>query len=229
MSDISKNALENNVSAKGQVKKGPYRIFNRGGNKKILFFGNSITWHSLSPGIGWYGDWGMAASCVEKDYVHLVVSALDEKIGKVDFAIAHASEWERMTPPECEKYLRDTFAPVLDFAADIIVIRLGENMPKDAAPACKDYFLDMIDYFVNGSDAKVVLTDSFWHNSARDEMVREIAGEKGYAFCTLSDLEEDERTMALGKFEHRGVSLHPSDYGMKMIAERIIETMGQVL
>ena len=229
MSGVSKNGLENNVSAKGQLKELiPYKIFLRGGNKKILFVGNSITWHAPLEKIKWQGDWGMAASSKENDYVHKTVSFLDEKYGKVDFAIAQVSEWESGTP-DASKFLRDNFADILDYKADVIVIRVGENIPKDAAPACKAYFEDMVKYFVNGTDAKVVVTDSFWRNDARDEMVREIADERGYVYCKLSDLEEDERTMALGQFEHRGVSLHPSDFGMEMIAKRIFETIKEVL
>ena len=47
--------------------------------------------------------------------------------------------------------------------------------------------------------------------------------ENGYTFCKISDLEQDEKTMAIGQFDHRGVSVHPSDYGMKCIADRILE------
>ncbi len=229
MSGISKNGLQNNVSAKGQLKElVPYKIFLRGGNKKILFVGNSITWHAPLEKIKWQGDWGMAASSEDRDYVHRTVAMLDEKYGKVDFAIAQIAEWECDTS-DTEGFLRDNFADILDYGADIIVIRAGENIPKDAAPACKDYFDDMVKYFVNGSDAAVILTDSFWCNDARDKMLREIAKENGYAFCKLSDLETDERTMAIGLFEHRGVSLHPSDYGMEMIAKRVFNTIEEVL
>ena len=43
---------------------------------KILFLGNSITRHGPSQAVGWSGDWGMAASAREKDFVHLVTSSL---------------------------------------------------------------------------------------------------------------------------------------------------------
>ena len=38
----------------------------------------------------------------------------------------------------------------------------------------------------------------------------------------LHDLETIEGTMALGLFEHPGVAHHPGDYGMQLIAERIL-------
>ena len=40
---------------------------------------------------------------------------------------------------------------------------------------------------------------------------------------TISDLEKDEKTMALGCYEHKGICVHPSDFGMKCIADRIVD------
>ena len=46
---------------------------------RVLFAGNSITRHGPKEEIGWYGDYGMAASCEENDYVHVMMAAIREK------------------------------------------------------------------------------------------------------------------------------------------------------
>ena len=84
MENISKNAEANTVSAVHQLDPTKYvRITEKPGAKlKVLFVGNSITRHMPLPSIGWTGDWGMAASCEEKDYVHQTVRLLEEKLGE---------------------------------------------------------------------------------------------------------------------------------------------------
>ncbi|MEI6540199.1 MAG: hypothetical protein WCO86_11845, partial [Planctomycetota bacterium] len=39
---------------------------------RILVLGNSLTLHGPKAEIGWAGNWGMAASAQDKDYVHLL-------------------------------------------------------------------------------------------------------------------------------------------------------------
>ena len=46
--------------------------------RRVLFLGNSITRHPPLASIGWNNDWGMAASAREKDYAHVLASALGE-------------------------------------------------------------------------------------------------------------------------------------------------------
>ena len=72
------------------------------------------------------------------------------------------------------------------------------------------------------STEKVIITDMFWYTVYND-CLREVCEEKGHTFCHLTDLENDERTMAKGLFEHQGVAGHPGDYGMQCIADRILE------
>ena len=221
---VSKNELDNTVPAEDQLKNiGAVRLEGSGG-VRVLFIGNSITWHGVKEDIGWYGDYGMAASCQEKDYVHVLRKMIGEKRGRVSTCIAQLAEWERSYTSET--VLQEKYAAAKDFSAEIIVVRIGENMPKGSAPECKPYFDAMIKYFITDDTKKVVITDSFWRNDARDTMIREIAEENGYEFCKISDLEGDPAAMAIGQYEHRGVSVHPSDFGMEQIAKRIFERLG---
>src|SRR4051812_102045 len=45
----------------------------------ILFMGNSITLNAPLPERGWHGNWGMAATAEDSDYVHQTVRLLKEK------------------------------------------------------------------------------------------------------------------------------------------------------
>lgn len=219
----SKNAAANTVKAVGQVDVNKFvTIYKRGGTKKVLFFGNSITRHEPNAEIGWHGDWGMAASSKDKDYVHLVVAELDKKYGKVDYCIAQGAMWEweyRRT----EEVLKEYYSALKSFNADIVVIRIGENITakKHLEVSCEPYFAKAVDFLAEGAE-KVVITDMFWY-SVYNDCFRNVCEQKGYTFCHLTDLEEDERTMALGLFEHKGVAGHPGDFGMKCIADRILE------
>src|SRR3989442_6785350 len=50
--------------------------------ERILFLGNSITRHGPLASIGWTNNWGMAASALEKDYVHVLANSFAELTGK---------------------------------------------------------------------------------------------------------------------------------------------------
>jgi hypothetical protein len=41
--------------------------------KKVLILGNSITWHPPGPDINWFGNWGMAASAADRDFLSLLI------------------------------------------------------------------------------------------------------------------------------------------------------------
>ena len=62
------------MAAGNQLNK-KYRIQFFGSDKptkKILIMENSITYHGKKTEIGWNGNWGMAASKAENDYVHIL-------------------------------------------------------------------------------------------------------------------------------------------------------------
>ncbi len=226
MTEISLNALANTVSAKGQLEPNRFVTFDLKADAKLrlLIVGNSITRHAPAPHIGWHGNHGMAASCEANDFVHRVRFALEAQYGDLSLCVAQAAEWERRYF-EGEAPLDEFYTPARDFAADVVVIRLGENIPRDknAELPCKPYYAEMVRFFASKNPAaRVIVTDNFWKNPALDEAFREVAHENSWAFCPICDLELDERTMAKGLFKHTGVAAHPSDYGMQRIADRIV-------
>ena len=219
----SKYEQMNTVKATGQLESTQYVNFTyRGGDKKVLFVGNSITRHGIAHHLGWHWDWGMAASAMEKDYVHQTVRMLEEKGLKVDYAVAQAAVWETRFDEDLVP-LNEYYTPARDFCADIVIIRIGENMKKSVLEQGKPYFDNMIRFFVSNPEAKVIVTDSFWPHKIRDPFIKEICDERGYTFCKLSDMGEDESNMAIGLFEHKGVAAHPGDLGMERIAKRLCD------
>lgn len=221
---ICKDLITNDVPAVGQLKGNDCISFETTENAdiKLLFLGNSITRHGKAENLGWCGDWGMAASSKENDYVHKLISKFCRKGVKVSVCIANLSDWERTRNMDL---LFTKYLSALRFNADYVIVRLGEN-------ACLDKYLsefelcygELTDLF-SRNGAKIVLTDLFWEYEPFDNFVAELAKARGYAFAEIHDLGNDDAMKATGKFSHGGVAVHPGDKGMAEIAERIFRVL----
>ena len=157
---------KNTVSAQAQVQRKNYtEIFDQGGKINVLFLGNSITRHEPKSEIGWENDWGMAASKRENDYVHVTIKRLEERLGKVNYCIANCGEWE-LHYWEDEKI--QNWSQARDFYADIVIVRLGENIwnarDKFAQHPLAPHYAKMIEYFCVNPNAKVLVSGVFWQN-----------------------------------------------------------------
>ncbi len=219
----------NTVSSKGQLIDSDSVTFYMKENAKlnVLFVGNSITRHSVCESIGWHRDCGMAASSPEKDYVHLVVHALEEQINApVSFCIAQVADWER-------EYYNDAildaqYAAARAFEADIVIIRAGENtgFPDEHLIEHNYYahFAAMADFFI-GNATKKVITSLFWGRDAIDREIKKVAEDRGYPYVPIHHLGLRDDCKAIGEYEHQGVALHPGDLGMKEIADAILKNL----
>ncbi len=221
---IAKELTQNTVDASAQLKVSEFVTIKKSNDAdlKVLFIGNSITKHGVKEEIGWFVDWGMAASCEENDFVHVAVRLLEEKYGKVDYCIAQGATWEQKFT---EPFKREDYTKAKEFDADLIVLRIGENIPPELLTAVDPVakFKELIEYFKGTSCKQVIVTDNFWRWDDLAVYVKQLCENEGYTFCTISDIFEDKSTMALGQFWHEGVALHPNDKGMEMIAKRIVE------
>ncbi len=184
---------------------------------KILFLGNSITRHGQKTEIGWDNDFGMAASCFENDYVHVFCRLLESKGKHPVFNAVNTAFFE----VEPGKKSLESVRPLAEFGADIVIIRIGENVPGEKTDDFEKYFPSFIDIF-KGSEVFVV--SNFWKNK-KLEKIEQIAAEKcGVNYVSLEAVQGKEY-QAIGEFWHDGVAAHPSDKGMKAIAETIFDAV----
>ena len=89
-----KNLQENIVPAENQ-NSDFYFTVSEGEGLKVLFVGNSITKHEPRPETGWYKDCGMAATCIENDYVHILKNIIEQVSSNASIRILQVAEYER--------------------------------------------------------------------------------------------------------------------------------------
>lgn len=226
MQDPYAQMAKNTVDSRAQLKESHCVKLDRpdGRGVRVMFVGNSITLHGAKPDIGWHQEWGMAASAKEKDYVHL----LENKILAIDpeasFCICQVASWERQYQ-EGES-THSLFEVARKFEADIIILRMVENVPKDGYDGItyKRELGALADYLNGTGNAALIATTGFWRHPA-DGDIRAFAKERGIPCVELGDLGEQDEMKAIGLFEHRGVANHPGDLGMEHIAERIMQAL----
>ena len=193
--------------------------------QRILFVGNSITRHGPAPKIGWKGNWGMAASAEGKDYVHLVVAALEKKDGhRPEFWVVNVAEFERgFEAYDIATKLKDEAA----FQADTVVLAIGENVAplktEEAKAKFKEATLRLLKFLKGNRDCTVYVRSCFWAEPVRDGILKEACAAAGGVFIDISTLGKDKANFANSerKIEHEGVGRHPGDCGMQAIADAI--------
>lgn len=204
------------------------------GGVRLLFLGNSITYHLPDPVIGWTNTCGMSASSAEKDYTHLVAAGLSAHLRQPVEAVATSEtvgfERDGYLTWDVERELKK----FIDFKPDYVVIALGEN-GADRIPGeerrrkYREGLAKMSAVFKAGRDRppRVVFRGAFWTKSAegKDPEIRAAAAAGGDPFVETCDLFADAGMCAYERFRNYSVGAHPGDKGMAEIARRILETL----
>ncbi|MBE5782463.1 MAG: SGNH/GDSL hydrolase family protein [Clostridiales bacterium] len=202
---------ENIVPAANQNKKSVFLY--PGAGLKILFVGNSITRHAPKPEIGWNRECGMAASCLEKDYVHQVMKRVRQIDPEAGFCIAQVAPFERdfANPQVLEKYRE-----AAEFEADIIVMFFGANVSKDYDHALEkpvrfgDAYETLRNFLNATGKAHVIHSQGFYIRPVLDAEKEAVAKKYGDIFVSMEEIRQRDDTH--GEFNH------PSDLGMEEIA-----------
>ncbi|WP_395737299.1 SGNH/GDSL hydrolase family protein [Prosthecobacter sp.] len=196
---------------------------------KVLFLGNSITKHGPKADIDWKGNWGMAASAEDKDYVHLVTKGLTEKAGTApQVMVKNIADFERAY---ADYDVAAKLKEAIDFHADLIILAIGENVPALKLPEEKQKLQAGVTTLLNavkGERKPVILVRScFWANAAKDEVLQQACTAVGGIYVNISTLGKDESNYARSErpYKHAGVANHPGDKGMAAIAAALVKAV----
>ncbi len=186
---------------------------------KVLFLGNSITLHGPAPAIGWAGNWGMAASVKEKDYVHLLTADIARATGQSpEIRVRNIADFERGY---------DTFDFEKQFRDDLVVLAIGENVAElttdEARANYAKAFARLLSILHQQSESTVFVRGCFWKNETKDAIMRKATADAGATFVDIKELGGDESNAARSErsIEHAGVAGHPGDKGMRAIADAV--------
>ncbi len=200
---------------------------------RVLIIGNSILKNGPLPDIGWAGNWGMAASAPEKDFVHLLMARIEATLGRpVVFMIHNMAFWENTWSVIRHDIPLVTYAR--DFNPDVIVSCISENtgLYDHQVSGYMAKYEDMISLIAGGKSgtrqADVLVRGSFWTiNANTDLALSRVAASRGWPYVSCSDLCTQDNLgwtadYYLGPGEVQpSVLNHPNDRGMQAITDRI--------
>jgi lysophospholipase L1-like esterase len=189
----------------------------------VVILGNSITFSPADASINWNGNWGMAATAANKDYVYLLTERFKSYNPACTVSIKNIAQFER----EFSTYAIDGNLKIFkDRKPDLLIIRIGENVTDGFnATEFDNRYAVLISYFKTANpNLKVVAAGSFWTGKDAVDAVMQ----KHSPFISLSPLGLDMGNYAWGQFTDHGVQSHPSDRGMQAIADRIWNAIVQL-
>ncbi len=217
----------------------PEKVEAAPGSISVLCIGNSITKHPQIPDF-WWGDWGMAATTVNTDYVHLLQAYLTQRYSSVSVTPVSLVNWEKSAGQ------RENFVGVLDpylaSQPDVVTIELGENCAN-----LGNFLFDYV-YLINyikwkDPGAKIVLVGTITTTWCDPSV--EYYKQYAYHICKYAgyDIEYVDTAAVMNNpaglsyigelvagwdfqwhaINNISVALHPNDYVMDFIARGIYQ------
>ncbi len=206
----------------------------------ILCVGNSLLHHGPSAEIFWDGDWGMAASCKEKDYFHTLQRRLSGKYSDIKFNWHENGSYllERAIKKDENQDYTEVFDKLFGdsigkMTPDIVTLQVGDNCPhhETSDMAYAHAMIETVKFFQKYNPNVVVVLCLTWYGELIDSKhigTLIAARETEMPFVDLTRLYCPEN-QALGLFKHNGVQNHPGDRGMWLIAEEYTKAISKII
>jgi hypothetical protein len=186
--------------------------------ERVVVVGNSITQHGPLPASKWFGSWGMAASSADKDYLHQITTKLKQLNPEVKLMLSNGVAFEN----SYWTYNYDSLRTFVDFKPDLVIMRIGENVERDAGSEFENRYNAYIKTLIKDRKVKVICTTTVWSSHSQvGNRIKKVAQDNSYTLVDLQPLASDSSNFAFKMFSDRGVGAHPSDKGMQTIAELI--------
>ena len=204
---------------------------------RMLFLGNSIA--LCGPYNDWVpnANWGMAASAEGKDYVHLVAGAITARTG-CKLRLVPTVGLSRWYPGDAVNIgdaniinIADLFErnyatwdnvrlqTQIDAKPDIVVLQFGENMSDVNLPQFKAALHSLMTALKKRSNPHIfVIGFILGANPAIDAIKKEVCA-KDPSHRVFVDMSRLQNPKYIGQFGH------PSDEGMKEIADLLLNAM----
>lgn len=199
---------------------------------KTLFIGNSLL-------LGW-GDFGMCAQDSQHDYYHYVTDYIMKSKETAQFQKISGTDYESATDDAAYNgWVQNTLDAALAEDTDLILVQLGDNVNTEEkaayfAGSCKRLLV----YLRSQCERAIVCWVGMWYGSdQRKQILLDACKETGCAFIDISDLAVVENQGKIGDTIYKtdgstvvvsdgGVASHPSNKGMRLIANRILYKTG---
>jgi len=206
---------------------------------KILFLGNSITLHPPLIERGWKGNWGMAASAPDKDYVSLLTARIRELTatplplvrvdpsrksadGLPNLGDANVVNIAEILERQYASYDSAKLRAQLDARPDLVVLQFGENVRMDSFDAAKftASLKQLVGDLQKTSNPTIIITSQIYGPNAQlDQIKQQLVAEDPArrTFVDLSGFRADP--------SYNGFLDHPSDRGMQYLADTLFEAI----
>lgn len=205
------------------------------GTYNYIALGNSVTCSKVSDGL-WWGDWGMAATSADRDYVHLLSKWLRKQFAKpIDTMILNLKKWE--VAKERDKILKK-YGSYLNEDTDLVTIQTGENITDHKETLDADY-LNLVKFIQEKApNARILMLGELLWPTEDIEAAKKAACEaQGIVFVDVEEFlrkyEEVYRSSIGAKVSGEDgkqheitdevVAAHPNDKGMACIARLLKE------
>lgn len=191
---------------------------------RVVVLGNSITYAPANPSIGWNSNWGMAASALDSDYVHILTRRLKSGNASNELMSKNIAAFES----EFDTYnIAANLQTYRDFKPDLLILRIGENVTRktDSVLFAQKY-VELLNYFRSANpDIKILAVGSVWPER---EMSDKVLKKNSY-YVSLAAMHTELSFFAFGLFTDPGVQSHPSNKGMRYISDRIWDGAVQLI